>query len=184
MSKVISPDRIALLSIILSEPTILPFFTFPDAKKQKRATKFTISDNGTVVFYCGWGWDWVQRLMNDYESVDLLSVSMTIVNAITGQGETRNDFAFDGMTKAILDNAIKRSDYDCVIDILWDSLRHSSGTHLQSKYLTNENLKKYAKEHNTVTHRVSSNAGDVVYAGIRQADGRVIPIRIGTVVEK
>ena len=51
---------------------------------------------------------WWQRLLNTYESVSLLDVAIRIADAITGSGGTRNDVAFDGITQALLKEAIKK----------------------------------------------------------------------------
>lgn len=188
MKSRISESRIELLRILIAcEPTILSKISFKDGTKEKTAKQLQIRDDGSVIFYCGSGPLWFQRCLNDYELVSIVDVALRIADAITGSHGTRNEIAFDGITKAILDEAIKKKDYDCVVDILFDSMRNCSNGELHSKYINQENIKKYAKEKGiTGEIKVDENVLSNIFgfAGIKTSDGRIIPIRLGKVVTK
>lgn len=51
---------------------------------------------------------WWQRCCNDYELVSIVDVALRVADVITGSHGTRNELAFDGITKSILDEAIKK----------------------------------------------------------------------------
>lgn len=181
MNGKLSPSRVQLLALLInSEPTIL-------AKVQNGddgvATKVQIKENGSVLFYYGSGPLWWQRLFNAYESVSIIDAAIRVADAITGSNGTRNEIAFDGITKSILDEAIKKKDFDCVVDILFDSMRNCSDGELHSKYINQENIQRYAKEKG-VKGTPLMDTDLFGYCGIRTSDGRVLPIRIGRVVYK
>lgn len=177
----ISSTRVELLRILIcSEPTILSKVQIWNGKEKEQAKKVSIREDGTVFFYYGSGPLWWQRLFNTYESVSIIDAAIRIADAITGSNGTRNEIAFDGITKSILDEAIKKKDFDCVVDILFDSMRNCSDGELHSKYINQENIRKYAKENglNQQTEEPSDLYG---FVGIRTGN-RTIPIRIGRVV--
>lgn len=181
MSKTMSSDRVVLLGLMLQQDYIIGNFNFSEKKnKVLHASTVSVQDNGKIIFYYGSGPKWFQRLLNSYESVDLLGVGIKIAAAITGGGKTRNKIAFDGITKEILDKAIDQEDYDCIVDVLWDSLRHGADNPLASKYLSNETLNRYAgraKPESTIAKRMA-------YVGAQQEDGRIIPIQVGVLVKE
>lgn len=180
----ISRSRVELLRILIAcEPTILSKISFKDGDGKKTAKKLQIRDDGSVIFYCGSGPLWLQRCLNDYELVSIVDVALRIADAITGSHGTRNEVAFDGITKAILDEAIKKKDYDCVVDILFDSMRNCSNGELHSKYINQENIQRYAKEKG-ITGEVRVESDLFGFAGIRTSDGRVLPIKIGRIVTR
>lgn len=180
----ISPFRAELLRILMqSEPSI-------SSKVQNRArkragntaVKVVVTEDGSVFFYYGRGPLWWQRLFNDYEQVTIIDASIRIADAITGSHGSRNEEAFDGMTKAILDEAIKNNDLDCVIDILFDSMRNSSNGELHSKYINEKYLQKYAKEENSRRQKLGLvDLGLDAYVGIKTSDGRILPCVLGRV---
>ena len=180
----ISKSRVELLRILIAcEPTILSKISFKDGDNKKTAKKLQIREDGSVVFYCGSGPLWFQRCFNDYELVSIVDVALRIADAITGSHGTRNEVAFDGITKAILDEAIKKKDYDCVVDILFDSMRNCSNGELHSKYINQENVQRYAKEKG-LTGKVTIDPDLFGFIGIKTSDGRVLPIRLGKVITK
>lgn len=181
----LSPIRVQLLSLLItSQPTILSKVQNRNGDSKHPAHKFQVKEDGSVLFYYGSGPLWWQRLLNAYETVSIIDVSIRIADAITGSNGTRNEIAFDGITKSILDEAIKKQDFDCVIDILFDSMRNCSDGELHSKYINQENIKRYVEEENRATGRQTSVDGTDLYAycGIKTSDGRVIPLRFGRVV--
>ena len=132
----IDPVRVELLRILIScEPAILSKISFQDGSGRKTGKKLQVREDGTVIFYCGKGPLWWQRCCNDYELVSIVDVALRVADVITGSHGTRNELAFDGITKSILDEAIKKKDYDCVVDILFDSMRNCSDGALHSKYI-------------------------------------------------
>lgn len=182
----ISPSRVALLQLLIcSEPTIMSKVQIWNGTQKETAKKVSIREDGSVFFYYGSGPLWWQRLLNTYESVSIIDASIRIADAITGSNGTRNEIAFDGITKSILDEAIKKKDFDCVVDILFDSMRNCSDGELHSKYITKENIRKYAEEKNIsgkIKVDMPSDLFAFAYAEIRP--GVSVPIRIGRVRTK
>lgn len=174
----LSGSRITLLSLLIqSEPAI---YSKVRNSSKEHAKKVSVTEDGSVIFYYGSGPTWWQKLFNTYETVSIIDAAIRIADAITGSNGTRNEAAFDGITKSILDEAIKRRDLDCVVDILFDSMRNCSDGELHSKWINQENIRKYAKE-----HKLNENYNDpdlYGFVGIRTADGRTLPIRLGRVV--
>lgn len=118
--------------------------------------------------------------MNTYESVSILDVAIRIADAITGSGGTRNEIAFNGITQALLEEAVKNRDLDCVIDILFDNLRTASTGELRSKYINKEAIEKFAKEKG-LTGKVVISDNTFGFAGIEIRPGVVIPVKLGKV---
>lgn len=179
MSKKISPLRAELLRLLItSEPTISSKINMRGHETGKETpTTLQVCEDGTVCFYYGSGPLWWQRLFDRYEKIGILDVAINIADAITGSGGTRNEIAFDGITKSILDEAIKKQDYECVIDILFDSVRNCGDGPLHSKYINQENLKKYANEH---PDKIDTE--DLYgFTGLRTPDGRNITFTLGRV---
>ena len=111
MNGKLSPTRVQLLALLInSEPTIL---SKVQNGNEGTAKTVQIKENGTVLFYYGSGPLWWQRLFNAYESVSIVDAAIRVADAITGSNGTRNEIAFDGITKSILDEAIKKKDFDC-----------------------------------------------------------------------
>ena len=182
MSGKLSHSRVQLLQLLIcSEPTILAKVQIGNGSTKETAKKVQITEDGSVMFYYGSGPCWWQRLFGTYESVSIIDASIRIADAITGSHGTRNEVAFDGITKSILDEAIKKRDYDCVVDILFDSMRNCSDGELHSKWINQENIKKYAKEKG-IQGQVLSDPDLFGYVGLRTSDGRTIPIRLGRVI--
>lgn len=182
----IDPVRVELLRILIScEPAILSKISFQDGKGRKTGKKIQIREDGSVIFYCGRGPLWLQRCCNDYELVSIVDVALRIADVITGSHGTRNEVAFDGITKSILDEAIKKKDYDCVVDILFDSMRNCSDGALHSRYINKENIQKYAKEKEQRTTRVETVLDGPLLAtlGIDLGDGRIARV-VGQVKNK
>ena len=102
----IDPVRVELLRILIScEPAILSKISFQDGSGRKTGKKLQVREDGTVIFYCGKGPLWWQRCCNDYELVSIVDVALRVADVITGSHGTRNELAFDGITKSILDEA-------------------------------------------------------------------------------
>lgn len=182
MSGKLSPSRVQLLQLLIcSEPAILSKVQIGNGDTVESAKKVQIAEDGSVVFYYGSGPCWWQRLFGTYESVSIIDASIRIADAITGSHGTRNEIAFDGITKSILDEAVKKRDFDCVVDILFDSMRNCSDGELHSKYINQENIKKYAKEKG-IQGQIMSDPDMFGFVGIRTSDGRTIPIRLGRVI--
>ena len=181
MNGKLSPTRVQLLALLInSEPTIL---SKVQNGNEGTAKTVQIKENGTVLFYYGSGPLWWQRLFNAYESVSIVDAAIRVADAITGSNGTRNEIAFDGITKSILDEAIKKKDFDCVVDILFDSMRNCSDGELHSKYINQENIRKYAKEYGAKDSPLKET--DLFsFCGIQTSDGRVLPIKLGRVVYK
>lgn len=181
----IDPVRVELLRILIScEPAILSKISFQDGSGRKTGKKITIREDGSVIFYCGKGPLWWQRCCNDYELVSIVDVALRIADVITGSHGTRNELAFDGITKSILDEAIKKKDYDCVVDILFDSMRNCSDGALHSKYINQEAIQKYAKENGHRTREEITIEGPLLATlGIDLGDGRVANV-VGQVKNK
>lgn len=178
----LSHSRVQLLRLLIeSEPAIFSKVQRHDNVEKATAKKVQITEDGSVIFYYGSGPIWWQKIFNTYESVSIIDASIRVADAITGSHGTRNEVAFDGITKSILDEAIKRHDYDCVVDILFDSMRNCSDGELHSKYINQENIKKYA-EQKGIKNVVTVDPDLFGFAGIRTSDGRVLPIKIGRVV--
>jgi hypothetical protein len=178
MNSRISPIRVELLRILIcSEPTILSKVQIRNGAVIETPKKVQIKENGTAYFYYGHGPIWWQRCCNSYESVSIIDASIRIADAITGSNGSRNDIAFDGITKSILDKAVKERDFDCVVDILFDSMRNCSDGELHSKYINQENAKKYAEEQREQYKHEYSLDGDVeIGVGVDLGGGRILPI--------
>lgn len=179
----ISKVRIELLRLLICvEPTILAKVQSWDGGKKVTPSAVSVREDGQVFFYYGKGPLWWQRLLNTYESVSILDVAIRIADAITGSGGTRNDIAFDGITQALLQEAIKNHDLDCVVDILFDSMRNASNGELHSKYINKEAIQKYAKEKG-LTGKVILPDNLFGFAGIEIRPGVVIPVKLGKVTQ-
>ena len=179
----ISNTRIELLRLLIcSEPTIMSKVQIWNGDSNVQAKKVAIREDGSVFFYYGSGPLWWQRLFDTYESVSIIDAAIRIADAITGSNGTRNEAAFDGITKSILDEAIKRKDFDCVVDILFDSMRNCSDGELHSKYITKENLRKYAEEtKRTIEANINIDDDLFAFAGVELRPGVIAPIRIGKI---
>lgn len=178
-----SPSRISLLQLLIcSEPTILSKVQIWNDGQKENAKRVAIREDGSVFFYYGSGPLWWQRLFGTYKLVSIIDAAIGIADAITGSNGTRNEVAFDGITKSILDEAVKKKDLDCVVDILFDSMRNCSDGELHSKYITRENLQKYAKEKN-LSGNVKIDMPDDLFgfASVEIRPGVYTPIRIGRV---
>lgn len=183
MSSRISPVRVELLRILIcSEPAIMSKVQIWNGQTTETPKKVSIREDGKVFFYYGSGPLWFQRLFNTYEVVSILDAAIRIADAITGSNGTRNEVAFDGITKSILDEAIKKKDFDCVVDILFDSMRNCSDGELHSKYINQENIKKFAREVSQTGNPIDSNLFG--FAGIEIRPGVVTPIKLGRVIYK
>lgn len=177
----ISKVRIELLRLLICvEPTILAKVQSLDGSTKVIPNAVSVRGDGQVFFYYGKGPLWWQRLLNTYESVSLLDVAIRIADAITGSGGTRNDVAFDGITQALLKEAIKNKDLDCVVDILFDSMRNASSGKLHSKYINKEAIEKLAKE-KALTGKLVVSDNIFGFAGIEIRPGVVVPVRLGKV---
>lgn len=178
-----SPSRISLLQLLIcSEPTILSKVQIWNGEQKETAKKVRIREDGSVFFYYGSGPLWWQRLFDAYKAVSIIDAAINIADAITGSNGTRNEIAFDGITKSILDEAVKKKDLDCVVDILFDSMRNCSDGELHSKYITQENLRKYAKEKNLQGNLRTEMPDDLFgFASVEIRPGVYTPIRIGRV---
>lgn len=177
----LSVSRIQLLSLLIqSEPTITSKVR---NNNKEHAKKVSITEDGSVMFFYGSGPIWWQKLFNTYESVSIIDAAIRIADAITGSNGARNEIAFDSITKSILDEAIKRKDLDCVVDILFDTMRNCSDGELHSKWINQENIKKYAKENN-VRYNCTVDGDITAFGGIRMSDGRIIPVMLGKVTKQ
>lgn len=175
----LSPLRVELLRILMcSEPTITSKIQIWNGGQNETPKKVSIREDGRVFLYYGNGPLWWQRLFNTYESVSIIDASISIADAITGSNGTRNELAFDEITKSIIDEAKKRKDYDCIVDILFDCMRNCSDGELHSKWINQENIRRYAKE-NGITNKDNINIeGLNGIVGIKTGE-RIIPIVIG-----
>lgn len=179
----ISKVRIELLRLLICvEPTILAKVQSWDGGTRVTPKYVSVKEDGQVFFYYGRGPLWWQRILNTYESVSILDVAIRIADAITGSGGTRNDKAFDGITQALLQEAIKNKDLDCVVDILFDSMRNASNGELHSKYINKEAIQKYAKEKG-LTGKVVVTDNLFGFVGIEIRPGVVVPVRLGKVTQ-
>lgn len=180
-TKKISALRAELLRLLItSEPTISSKINMRGHNNNETPTTLQVCEDGTVCFYYGSGPLWWQRLFDRYEKIGMIDVAINIADAITGSGGTRNEVAFDGITKSILDEAIKKQDYECVIDILFDSVRNCGDGPLHSKYINQENIKKYAKVHSESGEDISNLYG---FTGLRTPDGRNITFTLGRITK-
>lgn len=179
----LSKTRIELLRILIcSEATILSKVQIWNGGKTETPKKVSIREDGRVFLFYGNGPLWWQRLLNTYESVSIIDVSISVADAITGSNGTRNEFAFDEITKSIIDEAKKRKDYDCIVDILFDCMRNCSDGELHSKWINQENIKKYTKE-KCITNLKDANVdGLSAIVGIKTG-GRIIPITLGRIIK-
>ena len=179
----LSSLRVELLRILIcSESAILSKIQIWNGGRTETPKKVSIREDGRVFLFYGSGPLWWQRLFNTYESVSLLDVAIRIADAITGSGGTRNDVAFDGITQALLKEAIKNKDLDCVVDILFDSMRNASSGELHSKYINKEAIEKFAKEKG-LTGKLVVSDNIFGFAGIEIRPGVVVPVRLGKVKE-
>lgn len=183
MTSRMSPSRISLLQLLIcSEPAILSKVQIWNGEQKENAKKVSIREDGSVFFYYGSGPLWWQRLFGAYKVVSIIDAAISIADAITGSNGTRNEIAFDGITKSILDEAVKKKDLDCVVDILFDSMRNCSDGELHSKYITQENLRRYAKEKNLQGNLKIEMPEDLFgFASVEIRPGVAVPIRIGRV---
>lgn len=182
MSGKLSSSRVQLLQLLIcSESTILAKVQTGNSSSKETAKKVQITEDGSVIFYYGSGPCWWQRLFGTYETVSIIDASIRIADAITGSNGTRNNIAFDGITQSILDEAVKKRDFDCVVDILFDTMRNCSDGELHSKYINQENIKRYAKE-KKIQGTIMSDPDLFGYVGIRTSDGRTLPVRLGRVI--
>ena len=123
----LSSLRVELLRILIcSEPAILSKIQIWNGGRTETPKKVSIREDGRVFLFYGSGPLWWQRLFNTYESVSIIDASISIADAITGSNSTRNEHAFDEITKSIIDEAKKRKDFDCIVDILFDCMRNCS----------------------------------------------------------
>lgn len=175
----LSPLRVELLRILMcSESTIMSKIQIWNGGRTEMPKTVSIREDGRVFLYYGSGPLWWQRLFNTYESVSIIDASISIADAITGSNGTRNEIAFDEITKSIIDEAKKRKDYDCIVDILFDCMRNCSDGELHSKWINQENIKKYAKENGINNIKDTNIDGFSGIVGIKTG-GRIIPIVIG-----
>lgn len=179
MAKISQVHAELLRLMIISEPTIMSKMLLLDSNEKEKPSTVEVTENGSINFYYGSGPLWWQRLFNRYERYSLVDVGIKIADAITGSSNARNETAFDGITKAILDEAIKKQNYDCVIDILFDSMRNCTDGPLHSTYINQENIKKYAKEHPQGIKNINGLYG---MCAIEIRPGKQIPIVLGRVV--
>ena len=182
MEKKLSPFRVQLLRLLIEfEPTIFSKVNSSNGAKEKPKT-VQITEDGSVMFFYGSGPIWWQKLFNTYETVSIIDVAIRIADAITGSQGTRNEVAFDGITKSILDEAIKNCDYNCVVDILFDSIRNGTVGELHSLWINKKNIEKYLKESSVKVQGPLNDTDLCGFMGIRTPDGRILPIRIGRVI--
>lgn len=88
------------------------------------------------------------------------------------------------LLKVFLDEAIKKKDYDCVVDILFDSMRNCSDGALHSKYINQEAIQKYAKENGHRTKEEITIEGPLLATlGIDLGGGRIANV-VGQVKNK
>ena len=131
----LSSLRVELLRILIcSEPAILSKIQIWNGGRTETPKKVSIREDGRVFLFYGSGPLWWQRLFNTYESVSIIDASISIADAITGSNSTRNEFAFDEITKSIIDEAKKRKDFDCIVDILFDCMRTLPWAHCHNHY--------------------------------------------------
>lgn len=142
-----------------------------------------VTDDGFVIFYKKGSPKWFQQLFRDVKQVSLLDMAIHIADAITGIGNGRNKRMFDGITKAILEQAVDKKDLDCVVDVLFDSLRNGTDGVLSSKYITNEDIQRRVEEIASKDPKLQFTVGNDIYAfaSILTPNGRTIPIRLGKV---
>ena len=178
----LSKTRVELLRILIcSEPTILSKVQIWNGGSKETPKKVSIQEDGRVFLYYGSGPLWWQRLFNTYESVSIIDVSISVADAITGSNGTRNELAFDEITKSIIDEAKKRKDYDCIVDILFDCMRNCSDGELHSKWINQKNIEKYAKSKGITDSNIAVDGLSAI-VGIKTG-GRVIPITLGRLVK-
>lgn len=176
----LSQTRIELLRILVfSEPTILSKVQIWNDGNKKTPKRISIREDGRVFLFYGNGPLWWQRLFNAYESVSIIDIAISAADAITGSNGTRNELAFDEITKSIIDEAKKKRDYDCIVDILFDCMRNCSDGELHSKWINQENINKYVREGKNENVNVNGLSAIV---GIKTG-GRVIPITLGRLVK-
>lgn len=181
MSSRLSKSRIDLLQILInSEPTIFAKVQNWNDSSNKTPTKVSIREDGQVTFYFGKGPIWWQRIFDDYESVSIIDTAIRIADALTGSGETRNMTAFEGITRAILKEAIEKRELDTVVDILFDNVRNGTTGELRSKYINEQNIKQYVKEKGITSKIIDSDLYGFV--GIQLRPGAIAPIKVGRIV--
>lgn len=183
MNGKLSPLRVELLRLLMcSEATILSKIQIWNNGRNETPKRVNIREDGRVFLYYGSGPLWWQRLFNTYESVSIIDAAISIADAITGSNGTRNELAFDEITKSIIDEAKKRKDFDCIVDILFDCMRNCSDGELHSKWINQENIRKYAKESGITNEKDINISGLSAIVGIKTG-GRIIPITLGRIVK-
>ena len=178
MNGKLSPSRVDILRmLIIYEPAILAKVKILNGKLNERPKKVEVMDNGQVILYYGSGPKWWQKFFNTYGLVSITDIAIELADTMSGTGEARNEEAFYGIMNAVLKEAKDNNDLDCIVDILFDSVRNSSNGELHSKYINEKYLQKYVKEKKVRDRNMEvSETGNDLYIGARTTDGRILPV--------
>lgn len=181
MNGKLSPSRVDILRmLIIYEPAILAKVKILNGKSNERPKTVEVMENGQVILYYGSGPKWLQKFFNAYGLVSITDIAIELADTMSGTGEARNEEAFYGIMSAVLKEAKDNKDLDCIVDILFDSVRNSSNGELHSKYINEKYLQKYVKEKKVRDRSVGiSETGNETYIGIRTSDGRILPCYFG-----
>lgn len=109
-----------LLSLILKNKYVVKHLTMGE----KLAGDIQINDDGSIRIYtkkrilrrlCIW--------FGDFKDISFRDLALTLIDIIAPKS-TVNEQVFDGMTKEFMEKAVRRQQYDYVIDMLFDVLRY------------------------------------------------------------
>ena len=169
--KALTLSRKKMLEILLSDPIVLSKVLM----ENELPKTVKIKDDGSIIFGKT-KYNWINKLVGCFRQVSLLEVSINIADAITGSGNNRNEEGFDCITKNILDSAIKKQDLDRIVDILFDSMRAGTDGELASRFITEEDIKRFSKDPD-MRKRIETGKLDV-YGKVRLNSGYCIDVRL------
>lgn len=139
--KKLSKSRKVLLQLLLGDPTISSKVLMGN----ELAKSIAILDDGSIRLGRSKWW-LVNLFTRDERTISLLDIAVATADAITGFGNNRNNTAFDWIIKDIIQCAVKEGNYDKVVDVLWDSVRHGFDGELASKFIPKEEIDKACKD--------------------------------------
>lgn len=134
----------ALLSLILQNKYVRNNILMGD----KLAGEIEIHDDGSVRIYTKQRkFKWLCVIFGDFVDKSFRDLALTLIDVIAGPDNSSNKRNFDGMTREFMKNAVRKLNYEYVIDMLFDVLRVGvRDGEYTSKYLADPEDEQYQKE--------------------------------------